>query len=77
MVFGNIHSSQPSGIQEIYQKLACASFITINAQFLNPNSQDNKGSCWILLDFYCSVTMLRDIRFEALHGGNRYRLGLR
>ena len=25
---------------------------------LNPNSLDNKGSCWILKDFYCSVTML-------------------
>ena len=25
---------------------------------VNPNSLDNKGSCWILLDFYCSVTML-------------------
>ena len=24
----------------------------------NPNSLDNKGSCWILKDFYCSVTML-------------------
>ena len=23
------------------------------------NSLDNKGSCWILQDFYCSVTMLR------------------
>ena len=28
----------------------------------NPNSLDNKGSCWILLDFYCSVTMLRELR---------------
>ena len=27
--------------------------------FLNPNSLDNKGSCWILKNFYCSVTMLR------------------
>ena len=28
---------------------------------LNPNSLDNKGSCWILKDFYCSVTMLREL----------------
>ena len=28
---------------------------------INPNSLDNKGSCWILLDFYCSVTMLREL----------------
>ena len=25
---------------------------------LNP---DSKGSCWILKDFYCSVTMLREL----------------
>ena len=45
---------------------------------INPNSLDNKGSCWILKDFYCSVTMLRElglrkwkgmlVMFEALHG---------
>ena len=28
---------------------------------INPNSLDNKGSCWILKDFYCSVTMLRGL----------------
>ena len=28
---------------------------------IHPNSLDNKGSCWILLDFYCSVTMLREL----------------
>ena len=27
----------------------------------NPNSLDNKDSCWILKDFYCSVTMLREL----------------
>ena len=27
----------------------------------NPNSQDNKGSWRILKDFYCSVTMLREL----------------
>ena len=26
----------------------------------SPNSLDSKGSCWISLDFYCSVTMLRE-----------------
>ena len=29
--------------------------------YINPNSLDNKGSCWILKDFYCSVTMLREL----------------
>ena len=38
------------------------------------NSLDNKGSCWILMDFYCSVTMLREIFSEFSlkiipHGG--------
>ena len=34
----------------------------VNASYsINPNSLDNKGSCWILLDFYCSVTMLREL----------------
>ena len=28
---------------------------------LNPNSLDNKGSWMILKDFYCSVTMLREL----------------
>ena len=28
---------------------------------LTLNSLDNKGSCWILLDFYCSVTILREL----------------
>ena len=27
----------------------------------NPNSLDNKGSCWILRNCYCSVTMLREL----------------
>ena len=27
----------------------------------NPNSRDNKGSCWIFKDFYCSVTMLWEL----------------
>ena len=29
--------------------------------FINPNSLDDKGSCWILKDFYCSETMLREL----------------
>ena len=27
---------------------------------------DNKGSCWILLDFYCSVIMVRELGLRAL-----------
>ena len=27
----------------------------------NPNSLVNKGSCWILLNCYCSITMLREL----------------
>ena len=42
---------------------------------INPNSLDNKGSCWILKDCYCSVTMLRELglknkiyyKFSASH----------
>ena len=29
--------------------------------YVNPNSLDNKGSWRILKDFYCSVTMLREL----------------
>ena len=36
---------------------------------LNPNSLGNKGSCWILKDCYCSVTMLREL---GLKGQYRY-----
>ena len=28
---------------------------------INSNSLDNKGSCWILKNLYCSVTMLMEI----------------
>ena len=28
---------------------------------VNPTSLDNKGSCWILKDFYCSVTILGEL----------------
>ena len=31
-----------------------------------PNSLDNKGSCWILKNFYCSVTMLRELGLKSL-----------
>ena len=30
-------------------------------KIINPNSLDNKGSCWILKNFYCSVTMPREL----------------
>ena len=36
----------------------------ISLVLFNPNSL-NKGSCWILKDFYCSVTMLREIGFDV------------
>ena len=32
--------------------------------YINPNSLDNKGSCWILKDFYYSVTMLRELELN-------------
>ena len=28
---------------------------------------DNKGSCWILKDFYCQVTMLRELGVNTKH----------
>ena len=34
---------------------------------INPNSLDNKGSCWILKDFYCSVTMLRELGLISMN----------
>ena len=36
-------------------------FVKMPIILINPNSRDNKGSCWILKDFYCSVTMLREL----------------
>ena len=33
----------------------------LNIHCINHNSLDNKGNCWILKDFYCSVTMLREL----------------
>ena len=39
----------------------CFIFIFINTTFVNPNSLDIKGSCWILKDCYCSVTMLMEL----------------
>ena len=41
---------------------------------INPNSLDNKGSCWILLDFYCSVTMLREL--GVTHKVHKNQFGL-
>ena len=34
---------------------------TVNQVSIHPDSRDNKGSCWMLKDFYCSVTMLREL----------------
>ena len=39
-----------------------ASSVAITSISINPDSLDNKGSCWILKDFYCSVTMLRELK---------------
>ena len=36
-------------------------------------SLDNKGSCWILKDFYCSVTMLRELEF--MKAGPQFHVG--
>ena len=41
-------------------------FLLLLYWFINPNSLDNKGSCWILLDFYCSLTMLREIGLKKI-----------
>ena len=30
--------------------------------YINPNSPNNKGSCWILKDLYCSVTTLTELK---------------
>ena len=40
--------------------------VRVNKMF-NPNSLDNKGSCWILKDCYCSVTMLRELGLKHHH----------
>ena len=37
---------------------------------LNPKSLDNKGSCWVLKNLYCSVTMLRELGLKE-----RYIIG--
>ena len=48
------------------QKPTCKSSIWYYCSlFFNPNSLDNKGSCWILLDCYCSVTMLRKLELKG------------
>ena len=38
---------------------------TTHTLIFNPNSLDNKGSCWILKDLYCSVTMLRELGYSS------------
>ena len=44
-----------------FPRLPCLENPVSSGMFLNPHSLDNKGSCWILLDFYFSVTMLREL----------------
>ena len=44
---------------------------------INPNSLDNKGSCWILKDFYCSVTMLRELGLKEWYRGSDSQFGIR
>ena len=54
-------------IQTIKQLNNKAFFVCIN-----PNSLDNKGSCWILKDFSYSVTMLRELGLIDKPVGNIY-----
>ena len=35
--------------------------VTTQNIWFNPNSRDNKDSCRILKDFYCPVTLLREL----------------
>ena len=57
-----------SSCNYISKALKMSSFFSIHSYIvsisLNPNSQDNKGSCLILLDFDCSVTMVMELRSE-------------
>ena len=48
-------------VVDVSKKQACPVDTPIFSIIFNPNSLDNKGSCWILKDFYCSVTMLREL----------------
>ena len=50
------HLGAVTGIMYVFRNLGLSEVVN-----LNPNSLDNKGSCWILKDFYCSVTMLREL----------------
>ena len=52
--------------------------VMAKVQYINPNSLDNKGtcSCCILKDFYCSVTMLRELGLIIVHGLFSLILGL-
>ena len=43
-----------------------ASYNDLDSFNINPNSLDNKGSWRILKDFYCSVTMLRELELTAV-----------
>ena len=46
------------------------SMLPVKVKYVNPNSLDNKGSWRILKDFYCSVTMLRELGLKG-----RYNVG--
>ena len=47
---------------DVLEKLLLkVSFFLWNKMHINPNSLDNEGSWRILKDFYCSVTMLREL----------------
>ena len=55
---------QPEAEFKIFENGICT---FLERKIIGPTiSLDNKGSCWILLDFYCSVTMLRKLRLMAL-----------
>ena len=44
-----------------YRGMDFDGFRVVRVKLGNPNSRDNKGSWRILKDFYCSVTMLREL----------------
>ena len=45
--------------------------------FFNPNSLDNKRSCWISKDFYCSATMLRELGLNKRHSHYNFRMSVK
>ena len=55
---GSMGHSAPTQPATAMRAVSWKKKILIQNKNINPNSVDNKGSCWILKDFYCSVTML-------------------